>query len=267
MGRQRFGSNALALILRQVYGEFDLEITFVLERIYGILFDGNSLYSDDEITRLLLILHIGLVLLLRGHNGRKFARWSDRLISQREFLDLILEATRWATLPFNTDTLIKIFLKLDTNRDGYISYLEYFQFLLLILNIPYNSALLNFFNNGLFALPSNENKGDDQQAKEFYGRIWNELRELFNHYLKGGSKTLARAEVKLLINDVLKEQTQSEQDYVFWNYFRLDKDGNEAVEFEEFVNVLSYRPRSSSTTPPSLPCKDSTLYRGRARTH
>ena len=242
VGKQRFDTNLLSLILRQVFGELDLEITFVLERIYVILFDANSLYSDQDLYRLLLILHLGLVILLRGHNNRRFGRWSDRLISEREFLDLILEATRWASLAFNSQTLIQIFARLDTNRDGYISYLEYFQFLLLILNIPHNANLLNFFNNGLFAITNgndnnNDKTGDEKQANDFYSRVWNELRELFNHYLKGGAKTLGRNEVKLLIADVLREQSQSEIDYVFWNYFRLDKDGNDSVEFEEFVNI------------------------------
>lgn len=124
------------------------------------------MYSDDDITRLLLILHIGLVILLRGHNNRRFGRWSDKLISQREFLDLILEATQWVSIPFNSQTLIQIFLRLDTNRDGFISYLEYFQFLLLILNIPHNANLLNFFNNGLFAVTNGEVKPTDKTADE-----------------------------------------------------------------------------------------------------
>ena len=166
VGRQRFDINALTIILRQVYRELDPEITFVIERIYAILFDANSLYSDDDITRLLLILHIGLVILLRGHNNRRFGRWSDKLISQREFLDLILEATQWVSIPFNSQTLIQIFLRLDTNRDGFISYLEYFQFLLLILNIPHNANLLNFFNNGLFAVTNGEVKRTDNNADE-----------------------------------------------------------------------------------------------------
>lgn len=230
-GRQRFDTNALALILRQVYRELDPEITFVLERIYALIFDANTLVLDEEITRLLLVLHIGIILLWRNHKNKTFARWNDKLINEREFLALILEATQWASIPFSSQTLSQIFLRLDTNRDGFITYLEYFQFLLSILNIN-NSGLLNFFNNGLFAI------GDDDLVNDFYGRIWNELRELFNHYLKGGEKTLGRTEVKLLIADVLKEHSQSELDYVFWNYFRLDKDGNDEVEFEEFVNTV-----------------------------
>lgn len=55
---------------------------------------------------------------------------------------------------------------------------------------------------------------------------------MFNSYLKGGARTLVREDIKLLIRDILREHTQQELDYVFWNFFRLDRDENEQVEFE-----------------------------------
>ena len=182
------------------------------------------------------------------------------MINQREFVDLVVEATQWAELPFNVNLLSQIFTRLDTDRDGYITYLQYFQFLLSILGLPANSNWLNFFN-GMFAVTSNDDEDD------FYDRVWNELRQLFNSYLRGGARTLGRSDIKLLIGDILKEQSQQELDYVFWNYFRVDKDGNEAVEFEEFVNIRLYRLPSFSITLPRSLSKGSTLSKTRGRAH
>lgn len=95
--------------------------------------------------------------------------------------------------------LSQIFVRLDTDRDGYITYLQYFQFLLSILGLPVNSNWLTFFN-GMFAVRD--------ETEDFYDRIWNELRQLFNAYLKNGATTLGRSDIKLLIGDILKEQSQ-----------------------------------------------------------
>lgn len=80
---QRFDQNALALILRQVFKEFDPEIGYALENLFRLLFDANSSISDENLRKLLLLLHIGLILLLRGHNNKKFSKWNLKLITQR----------------------------------------------------------------------------------------------------------------------------------------------------------------------------------------
>jgi hypothetical protein len=42
---------------------------------------------------------------------------------------------------------------------------------------------------------------------------------------------LNEAEVKAFVMEVLHETSQRELDYVFWNIFRVDPDGNRQVEF------------------------------------
>jgi hypothetical protein len=41
--------------------------------------------------------------------------------------------------------------------------------------------------------------------------------------------------------DILKEESQSERDYVTKNMFRLDVDGNGSVSFTELVRLSSLR--------------------------
>lgn len=80
--KMRMDKNSLAIILKRVFRELDPEIEFVLTDLFKIIFDIYNYSSDEEIRRLLLLLHIGIVLLLRGHKGRKFVRWSDFMINQ-----------------------------------------------------------------------------------------------------------------------------------------------------------------------------------------
>lgn len=127
----------------------------------------------------------------------------------------MLEATLWASLPFDAEILSHIFAKLDTDRDGFITYLQYFQFLISAFGLPYNSNLLNFFNSIFNAVPKPVvqpvqaiTSNSLQQAEDLYDKIWNELRECFNAYLKNGATTLGKDDIKLLIGDILKEQNQ-----------------------------------------------------------
>ena len=59
---------------------------------------------------------------MRGHFAKKFTKWSQFILNQQEFIQLVLEATEWAEIPANVNILGRIFLELDTNRDGFITY-------------------------------------------------------------------------------------------------------------------------------------------------
>lgn len=143
----KMDKNSLSIILKRVFRELDLEIEFVLSDLFKIIFDIYNYSSEDEIRKLLLLLHIGIILLWRGHKAKRFVRWSDLMINQEEFVRLVLEATEWAELPVDPKILIQIFLRLDTNRDGYITYFEYFSFLRACIGCPPNFQLDSFFDS------------------------------------------------------------------------------------------------------------------------
>lgn len=71
----------------------DPEIEYVLNNLFKIIFDIYNYSSEDEIRKLLLLLHIGIILLWRGHKAQKFVRWNQLMINQDEFVRLVLEAT------------------------------------------------------------------------------------------------------------------------------------------------------------------------------
>ena len=56
------------------------------------------------------------------------------------------------------------------------------------------------------------------------------------HYVKG--KYLQENELELLVKEVLHETTKKELEYIFWNMFRYDPNGDKNIEFEEFVKIL-----------------------------
>ena len=56
--------------------------------------------------------------------------------------------------------------------------------------------------------------------------IWGELKTYFDKYDIGSKEFLNEKEVKAFVVEVLQETSQKELDYVFWNMFRIDPDGN-----------------------------------------
>lgn len=78
----RMDGTSLEIILKRVFRESDIEIEFAINNLFKIIFDLYNYSSDDEIRKLLLLLHIGVVVLWRGHKDGRFRRGRELLISQ-----------------------------------------------------------------------------------------------------------------------------------------------------------------------------------------
>ena len=56
---------------------------FAISNLYKLLFDVQNFMSGDEIRKILLLLHIGLIILLRGHKAGRFLRGAEFLLNQQ----------------------------------------------------------------------------------------------------------------------------------------------------------------------------------------
>lgn len=68
---------------------------------------------------------------------------------------MILHATEWTEVHADSRLLVEIFSKIDTDRDGYITYFQYLEFLRSCIGCAPNFQLDSFFNN-LFTLKQPE---------------------------------------------------------------------------------------------------------------
>jgi Ca2+-binding EF-hand superfamily protein len=59
--------------------------------------------------------------------------------------------------------------------------------------------------------------------------IWSELKEYFDRFDEGNKGYLTESDLKNFIIQVLNETTQRELDYIFWNMFRIDPNGDKAI--------------------------------------
>ena len=101
-------------------------------QVYGNLFklmiDSQSL-NIDEIKKMSAFLHMAITMLFRGHKTRNLKRSAEFLLSEEEFIDLIVDATEWAEIPADASALTFIFSQLDTDKDKHISYKCYIDFI------------------------------------------------------------------------------------------------------------------------------------------
>jgi hypothetical protein len=79
--------------------------------------------------------------------------------------------------------------------------------------------------------PSNV-PGVSAEELAFIEAIWGELKKYFDQYDIGNKGHLIESEIKAFVVEVLHETSQKELDYVFWNIFRVDPNGDRKIEFE-----------------------------------
>lgn len=86
--------------------------------------------------------------------------------------------------------------------------------------------------------------------------VWQRLRTIFNGYTNG-AECIGQEQLARLVQEVLREDTQRELDYVMLNLNRIDTDANGSIDFHEFVTTggrLRLRSCSSGIAARS-PCR------------
>ena len=163
---------------------------------------------------------------------RKYKEETSGLrFSLQNFIDLVRDNTFFLRFRPENDLLAKVFQIIDTNRDNWITLVEYMNF------------IRQYLGRGLIIVDESPKKIKDQpkpssvpgvssEELAFIELIWTELKKYFEKYDIGSKGYLNEAEIKAFVIEVLQETSQKELDYVFWNIFRVDPDGNRQIEFE-----------------------------------
>lgn len=91
--------------------------------------DNDKRITYDELANFLLEMHSGEMAIQRLHMHNTYARGAERMMDGREFAVTINYALSFFELQADEETLWTLFSDVDRNRDGWISYQEYFEFL------------------------------------------------------------------------------------------------------------------------------------------
>lgn len=195
-----FDLESIITLLRDVLGLSSYEIEYVLRFLSRYDINGTGLISYDELANFFFELFCAEVIIWRLHKDRKFSRWQDRLISQQEFITLFRLAFVSFKYEFSNSDLIALFQFLDTNGDGYISYLEWFRFVRQFLGSRRNlESLTN-------EVPAIQDKVETTTTYESFG---DEIRaatlRLIKKYDANANLLFETSEIIHIMKDVFNE--------------------------------------------------------------
>jgi Ca2+-binding EF-hand superfamily protein len=213
----------------------------------------------QELIAIILSIYFIELLFKKKYQSSDSSLWVSSKINQEEFITLITNACFFLKVLPLRDDLIWIFQSLDTDKDGFITFLEFAAFIKKYLGNNIDFVKIKA------PAPADPN-GISEEELNFVSAIWDELKVYFDKYDTGKKSFLNQEELKAFVVEVLNESSERELNYIFWNLFRVDSNSNKEVDFLEFVNNSLFRRPSSSTTLARSLFNDSIAIRPRERT-
>jgi len=126
---QSYDENEITKFLKTIFGLTPEELDFILKNFLKYNLHNNSLFIGSDAAKILLEILFAEIALRRRHLAKNFKRWQERIISKDEFVDLVLEACFWMPVKPTRKLLEDIFVILDEDKDGFISYKCYVDFI------------------------------------------------------------------------------------------------------------------------------------------
>lgn len=122
-----FEPDEIEAILSQVFKLSPNEISYIMYTFFNL--DTQKHLTFDELLSIILSIYFIEIVLKRRYQEKNNEVWNSRRISLQEFLLLISEESFFIrTKPPKAD-LILIFETLDTDKDGFITFEQYINFI------------------------------------------------------------------------------------------------------------------------------------------
>lgn len=219
---QVFEIDEIRDILQKVFELDESEVSYILLKYFTFDAESGGSLTFDELIALILTIYFTEILFRRKFKSNNSKGWSQHKLSLEDFINIFTESTFFIRIKPSIEDLTYIFNELDTDKDGFITFNQYVNF------------VRKYLGNGIDLSSSKYSadlNGVSEEELKFVQAIWDELKVYFDRYDKGAKGHLAEAELKAFVVEVLQETTERELNYVFWNLFRVDVDSNKEVEF------------------------------------
>lgn len=157
------------------------ERDFILFTFFRMEARKDQSLAFEELVAILLQVYFVEILIKRRYQTNQTVEWKTRRISREEFILLITEGCFFIRLIPQRADLAIIFNMIDENKDGYISFQEYFNFVRKYLGNGYelpdveenkNKKMNNMNSSRHGNVPSNVSN----EEWEFIQLIWGELK-------------------------------------------------------------------------------------------
>jgi Ca2+-binding EF-hand superfamily protein len=213
--------------------EDEAEVHYLVRNISRIDTDNSGEVDFEEFANFLLKRHCGELALQRTHRAGRIRNGAARKLTLEEFRVLLDDAYHFLGVKVDNETARRVFEQSDTDRDGLITYQEYFKFIETAICRPSGTKATEA-PKPVVQPPPNRPESDSDFLLNFRRLLWGELLRIYNKYDADGNANLDTNEFTLLLKELLQETSQSSLDYVFKNAFRMDINGDSRFIFDEF---------------------------------
>lgn len=240
--------DSLSILLYEIFEKSSGEVEFAIRNTLKYKKALGECLTYDELVGFLIEIQFG-ELSLDAFKSKKNLFGTNFKINLEDFISLITDSCYYLGLDPLREELETLFKGIDKNEDGFISVHEFLKFVKIYLagNVDVDDLLIRVFEYALVKHEEKETKkikmkkelakmiplrrGQSKQVKEVVTQLYTDLKLIFDKYDHNNDEALDDKELEGLLRGVLKENSQQELDYIFWNMFRIDKKGKGAIEF------------------------------------
>lgn len=130
-----FEEDEIEAILHQVFQLNESQVGYVLSKFFHFSTRQDKSLTFDQLIKILLEIYFGQFILLRKYKDFNAEQWKSRKISLEEFIDLVLFACFFLKYKPSKEDLTEIFITIDTDKDGFIYFAQYLEFIIKYLGI------------------------------------------------------------------------------------------------------------------------------------
>jgi Ca2+-binding EF-hand superfamily protein len=234
-----------AFIVDVLHEETKNERDYVTKNLFRLDVDNSGAVSFVELGNFLFKSHCGEMSLQREHKAGRISNGADRKMTLPEFIHLINLAYDFLKVGIAPDVAEQIFNDVDKDKDGLITYGEYFQIIQKYICLPKTGQ------QPLPPKPTNEGQGTGQDSKEdktgkekeaqkkskLRRHIWSRLRRLYDGYAQGRSLLANDAELRSLLLAITGDLSENEISIIGNGLAELNWKN---IEFEPFAEKFIY---------------------------
>lgn len=194
-----FEIDEIRVILQKVFELDESEVSYILLKYFTFDAESGGALTFDELISLILTIYFTEILFRRKFKSNNSKGWTGQKLNLEDFISIFTESTFFIRIKPSIEDLTYIFNELDTDKDGFITFNEYANFIKKYLGngIDLSSSKYSADSNGI-----------SQEELKFVQAIWDELKTYFDRYDKGAKGHLVECEIKAFVVEVLQETTE-----------------------------------------------------------
>lgn len=247
---EEFSKDEIEAALVGLLKEKQEELLYVTKNVFRYDRNNDGEVTYHELTNFCTEQHFGEMAIQRRHRKGCYSQGAKRIMNKQEFWDTINEALAYVDLTATEDLIDSWLSVIDLDKDGWISYEVYFQFLKFYFGGASIAALDTIHikpkgkeDDGKNTAALNEdqafiNKLKDLNPFERFSRIIiDQLNNIFFRYDVNKNKVFEADEVQEILSKVFELDGQ-ELSYILMKYFSLDAETGGALTFEELIALI-----------------------------